>query len=44
MGKPVAMEVKTIVEYEGDKEEEYSKESTTEEPESLFFIEPDHKK
>ena len=43
MGEPVVREVNTIVEYEGDKEEEYSKESATEEPESLFFMEPDHK-
>ena len=42
MGELVAIEVDTIVEYEGDKEEEYSKESTTEEPESLFFMELDH--
>ena len=40
MGKPVAMEVDTIVEYEGDEED--SEESATEEPESLFFMEPDH--
>ena len=37
-----AIEIDTIMEYKGDEEEEYSKESTTEEPESLFFMEPDH--
>ena len=42
MSEPVAMEVDTIVEYEGDKEEEDSEESTIEEPESLVFMEPDH--
>ena len=42
MSKPVAMEVDTIVEYGGNKEEEDSKESATEEPESLFFMELDH--
>ena len=38
--EPVAMEVDTIMEYEG--EEDDSEESATEEPESLFFMEPDH--
>ena len=42
MSKPVAMEVDTIMEYEGDEEEEDSEERATEEPESLFFMEPDH--
>ena len=42
MSEPVALEVDTTVEYEGDEEEEYGKESTTEEPESLFFMELDH--
>ena len=36
------MEVDTIIEDKGDEEEEDSKESTTEEPDSLFFMEPDY--
>ena len=41
--EPVTMDIDTIIEYEGDKEEEDSKESATEEHESLFFNKLDHK-
>ena len=37
------MEIVAILEYKGDEEEEDSEESATEEPESLFFMELDHK-
>ena len=39
----MAMEVATIMENKGNKEEENSKGSVTNKPESLFFREPDHK-
>ena len=39
---PVAMEVNTMLEDKGDKEEENHMGSTPEDHEVLFFMEPDH--
>ena len=39
---PVPMEIDAILRAEEGDEEEYSEDSATEEPEALFFMEPDH--